>query len=1099
MKTLNKFYFSKAIFISLIVVCIICQGQAQELKNASDFEHKEPLAGLSDISTSHEIYILWGQDNLFKNEIVDYLPTAQQDISLLENTISDVYAPSVIRQGDNINETTRVAVTAADLEGDGRDDIVKVTTTESGELILSVTSVLPELNVSGNSVNLQIPTNVALETRLNIHILGGNFDNDIEEEVALIWPESGENSTNKIQVRIYNWENGSLKETANFSYQNSVIEYSVELTDLDLNGLHELALATVEMEDQSPVIVVNILGMEVGELLLVSKKIIQEFDNQTPFSKDVSLAINTGDYDGDVANELALVYRQKRDNVDVEIIQLRLIQSLDIEGNSTESVFETLRIVNNQLTLFEYSGENIPEYQNIYAASGDVNGDGDADLTVYSPSRDLLLFTALDSLEVSQVNDFTDFLKGNTLKPVFCFTRGGLQSLGIQMADLDRDGIEELVFAGLKGCTDDLFSNNMTNSKVSIEVYDLRTGAPELTGITNIENSNTSFFGRAAASFVLGDFDADNLRLGKGQYSRRSEISQPLIILNAPPIHFDQLQNELYDINECYQNSDCSFASNYLTSSSVSMQTSTTVSSAWGVSANVRASAGVDVELVKSEISASVSARYGEGFSKYRSSGKRLDISTQVSAIEDDQIYAMVTDYDIWEYPVYKNDSLVTHLVSIVPTVTERRWFPSKSYNAYDYLPDHEVGNILSYRTQKPDYSRVDQIINSDNFTLSENSQSKWVVNQQSFRESGSSRVREFGIGASLDIQTDVNFKIFGGSLGATISGEYETSDLTTQRTSISDELELEIELGGVDESLGEVKYAVNPYCYWAKNGALVVDYTAEPEVPAPGAPDTWWSFHYGQKADPALILPWKYDPEKGLSLQDEIVKRFQSKSIGFSNSKPLPGDTITIYTEVHNWSLLPTTGPVEVGFYLCDPGQETNRMTGIHGETTVSTIQKLDPRGNDIVSFEWKVPDNLSTFPRIYARIDPNNKEGEIHENNNYGFAILDLPTANGNCPPPSILTNNSGSGFSNPKQVLLYPNPVNSLLSVSFDSILAGTFNVDIYNQMGQIALQQSGRLDTTGHPSLPVNVSSLPSGMYFFRLQSNGNVYSGKFVKE
>ncbi len=58
-------------------------------------------------------------------------------------------------------------------------------------------------------------------------------------------------------------------------------------------------------------------------------------------------------------------------------------------------------------------------------------------------------------------------------------------------------------------------------------------------------------FGEAAptSNIAVGDFNGDNFRLGKGKYYRRSALSQPIIVLNAPPIHFDELGNELFDIN----------------------------------------------------------------------------------------------------------------------------------------------------------------------------------------------------------------------------------------------------------------------------------------------------------------------------------------------------------------------------------------------------------------------------------------------------------------------------------------------------------------------------------------------------------------------
>jgi hypothetical protein len=300
-----------------------------------------------------------------------------------------------------------------------------------------------------------------------------------------------------------------------------------------------------------------------------------------------------------------------------------------------------------------------------------------------------------------------------------------------------------------------------------------------------------------------------------------------------------------------------------------------------------------------------------------------------------------------------------------------------------------------------------------------------------------------------------------------------------------------------VNESLGEVKYSVNPYCYWAKNGALVVDYTTVPEVPAPGASDTWWSANYGQKADPALILPWQYDPEKGLTLQDEQVKRFQSKSIGFSNSRPEAGDTVTIYVEVHNWSLLPTANPVEVGFYLCDPTEEENRMEGIDGGTTISTGKVIGPRGNEVLSFAWKVPEGLPTFPRIYARIDPNNLEDEIHEENNFGFNILNISTNRAPCPAPMITsTQDLYNEFVSKIQV--FPNPVEDQLTIHFQAIKNGLFKYRLLNSFGQIVREEHQKPMQAGRQKEVISVSSLPSGIYYYQLFFDDGTVAGSVMK-
>ena len=1095
MKSLTQFTFSSYwtiafSFFTFLSASLLAQ---ESFRNASELDNPEPLAGYTDIQSSQEIYLFWAQDNFFKNQMVDYFPTPQPEASLLAGSITDVFASSQIQSGAEENATTRSAVAAADFNNDGIDEIIKATTTIDLDILLSITAVGSELEITGNTTTQQIEANVSTQSRLNLKLLAGNFDADVAEELVLIWAEQMESPT--LRLMIFDIQSGTPLVLTSFTYDQPILQYDVVLADLDLNGQQEIVVTTLEKSSSNPFARTQVLALESDEIVVKALTDITQFSGNEVFSNDVSLALTQGDYDGDIAPEIAIVFRKPYADLTGHLIQLHLFQAVDIIDNATESVFEELHLV-NQATLQDTFLEFVSSYQEIYAASGDLRGIGNDDLTIYTPTREMLLHIPLDTLKEIRTT-ITRLVGGSNDDPIFCFTRGGSQTLAIQIADLNRDGFEELVYVEAEGCTEDIISDNLAGARLAIDIYDLSGEGAVLTGSLNSNASNTQYYGVLAANFVLGDFNGDNYRLGQGRYFRKSELSQPLIILNAPPIHFDQFSGQSFDINNCYDGQDCNFTSTYFRSTSMSAQTSTTVSSAWSIGATVEGEVSADFEVVKSSVKASVSAKYGEKFSNYKKSGERLEISTQVSAVEDDQIYATVTDYDIWEYPIYEQDSIVAHLISVTPTVLERRWFPSKSYNAFDYLPDHEVGNILSYRERKPALSNIAQNISADEFTLSDNSLNKWTVNQRSFTESGSSFEQEIELEASVTVESEAEFKIFGGSLSATVEGTYEASELSTHKTRISEEIEIEVELGGVDESLGEVKYAVQPYCYWAKNGALVVDYTVQPEVPAPGASDTWWSANYGQKADPALILPWRYDPEKGFTLQDEQVKRFQSKSIAFSDARPDPGDTITIFVEVHNWSLLPTKNPVEVGLYLCDPTEESNRMTNIDGVEIISTEGPLEPRGSEIVSIRWAVPEDLPTFPRIYARLDPDNKENEIHEANNFGFNLLNLSTNQAPCPVPNIVSNQRFMPADS-KHISLFPNPAQDEMTIAIKNQHAGAMQINVFNFLGQHICQYDQRVSSSGDQVYKMDVGDLEPGPYACQILLDGRIYAKSFVK-
>ena len=379
---------------------------------------------------------------------------------------------------------------------------------------------------------------------------------------------------------------------------------------------------------------------------------------------------------------------------------------------------------------------------------------------------------------------------------------------------------------------------------------------------------------------------------------------------------------------------------------------------------------------------------YGEKFSKTQNNDTTVQISSQISASGDDLIYATVCDYEVWEYPVIaeNNTDFKGYIIALLPTLSENRWFPSKERSASGYIPKHEVGNILSY-TPYDNLNNPDQDENlrgsylSGSTDLNESTDITFEVNFENTFTEETTRSSEIGleVGASI------------GGYGIEIAGtaNYEQGAVSTHSTTVSNEIDIKVHLGPIDRSLGETNFNVTPYVYWAKNGALVVDYAARAILPSGGSTATWWSETYGNEQDPAFILPWRLDPEKGLALQDEERRR-QTKSISLSPAEPEAGDTATLTALVSNFSLKETEDAVPVSFYLGDPANGGTIIIGLNGESIVETPGKIPAQGALKAGLQWKVPSDLPAFPRIYAVIDPGNSMIEIHESNNIGWWVI-------------------------------------------------------------------------------------------------------------
>jgi len=289
----------------------------------------------------------------------------------------------------------------------------------------------------------------------------------------------------------------------------------------------------------------------------------------------------------------------------------------------------------------------------------------------------------------------------------------------------------------------------------------------------------------------------------------------------------------------------------------------------------------------------------------------------------------------------------------------------------------------------------------------------------------------------------------------------------------------LTVHLDGINVSIGETGYRTTHYAYWGKNGALVVDFAVGLELPAPGETPTWWQVQYGEKPDPAFILPWRYDPEKDIAIEDE-AKRQQTKEISFHPNSPAPGDIITVRTRIHNYSLLPTTGVVDVRFYVGDPNDGGTPIVGNLGETKLTTEDAIPERGKTTIEMKWRVPNDISQFPRIYAVIDPENKIDEIHENNNIGWAVLgqqELTTG-----VEDLIDYSLPTDFRLEQN---YPNPFNPRTNIIYYIATPEKVTLKIYDILGREVKVLVEGVNTAGTHAVSFDASQLASGVYFYRL--------------
>ncbi|HSD64057.1 MAG TPA: T9SS type A sorting domain-containing protein, partial [Ignavibacteriaceae bacterium] len=76
-------------------------------------------------------------------------------------------------------------------------------------------------------------------------------------------------------------------------------------------------------------------------------------------------------------------------------------------------------------------------------------------------------------------------------------------------------------------------------------------------------------------------------------------------------------------------------------------------------------------------------------------------------------------------------------------------------------------------------------------------------------------------------------------------------------------------------------------------------------------------------------------------------------------------------------------------------------------------------------------------------------------------------------------------------------YPNPFNPTTDINFTVPEAGNVKLAVYNALGQeVAVLVNGMV-TAGLHTATFNASSLPSGAYIYKLQSNNSVMVKKMM--
>lgn len=902
-----------------------------------------------------------------------------------------------------------------DFDGDAFDEFAAVWLTQTNDIRVLIPQDLsrqgtdPVTNLPTLAWTLAATLDLVVEAGLpppspnhRLRMVSGNFDADPEPELALAYFIAGDAGTTTIQVVLIDTDGTLVPQ----------VTADVTSTLRTLSGLFDLVAGDFDDDGVDEIAVLGPRSLSTDFQWFLEAEVFESTPGGLVTGADTKLVApglgalgglnertlyyfvaGAGDVNSDPGDALAVTYKMHQD------------PEFALDAEQRLATFRvnlaTGRITTQASAIAVESGRiRLPP---IAIDVADLDGD-EVDEIVLSTTRELHVYSSPTPSTLSL----------RATEPLRVDGDAEVMHRMLAVTDLDPDpgavfSAPEIVFAthfAIGFCCDTL-------ALLQVFGVDAPGGAIDLQLL--VESSDTRVGAGNAPNVIAvgaGLLNGPDVRLGQPRRFSETTIATPLVILAAPPLHFDLFGSQVFDVNGCFpeivfcgQRGNV-FVTSYEKKTVTNTNVTTEFHSDWTLSAGISG----EVSGLGAKVEGSLKGTYGEGFSRVASERRTETLSVVQRANVDDWIYASTVTHDVWEYPVFLGGETVpTGYVAVVrPRFDgiQLSWFNSKSWLASSFQPSHEVTNLLSYREiaapeEATAFEEEVRWSTSDLRTIAASGSGSWSLGSEDVTVVTTSNSAKTRLEASLATEAGFDFGLGDFGVGSAkirsdFSGDYSQTFLSTREMSLEQSVGINFDFGKLDGSVGQTNYGVIPYVYWTKSGALVLDFAVRPELAAPGFPETFWQERYGTGPDPTFILPWRLDPEKGLSLGNDPVevqaKREQTRDIRLDPVDPRPGETVMVSARIQNYSLLPSPG-VEIHFYLGDPDRGGVRIFPDGGASIMTGL--IGPRESDIVSFDWTLPQDIEIeSSRVYAVLDPNNDiPNEIHEGNNKAWNALAIP----------------------------------------------------------------------------------------------------------
>jgi len=1052
-------YFS-SLTISLIFILVFSHPVYSQ--NPEDGDR---LAQVRDLVDNNDLILIWSQG---ENQNEHFSHQRIYNLDMTQSTPEQRLVAGEIQTDSLVTGSRQMAVASGNFLGEAHKHFVAAWPGPEN----SITFTIPDID-SGtlnwtDTFRFSLPGPLAAFGSREIHLATGDFfGSERADEFVLGF----QGDDNMIHLQVFSFDQGNLMPEPRGSINDGEVfnndgvrheSWDIVSGDFNGNGHHEIALLFVKsLGGSNWALTASIYSVnEQGELIPEASKEIFFRPDHTITSIDIS---GSGDdFNVDPNQEIAFgfTFAQLESGNDTHVYILDIVDNLKT-------------IVSSDVSRISEDAQNESEITPFNIDAGDLNGD----------FRNEIVLVTAGSTRIYAID--------NELIPELRLTRGapapsgGNEDYFLAVGDMDGSGRAEIVTA----------TNFRELEPGGVQYFTIWVMSIEedfsgslIKGRKEFEEQVSSDTGYRNFAIALGDFSGDRTWLGSPVHQRRTGVLQPSVILHAPPVHYDILNSTVFDVSGCFPNQNCGFQSTYIQTTSDAQTVTIQHHEDWA------ASAGVKLTAPGSETKVEVT--YGEKFSNTATSTETMTISSGRTATGDDWIFVSIYDIDFYEYPVFEGDDPEPkgHFLVSIPANIRPLWIEGKNDQALGNLfrPDHEAGNIMSYRSfdaeDKPDVDS--HILDFQEQTVGATGSSFVSLEMAKFTENSAETSWEAG--GSFEQTIGEGVDLYGIELGlhVTWGGSYNRGEIITQTVSVNESIEMRGDFGHVESQFGTSgTYQVQPYAYWTNYGSLTLDY----KVSIPDG-DNFWQDHYGGKTDLAFSLPWRYDEQKGIPFPgDDPSYVERTRDIALSEIEPVGGDTVTIGARIRNMGLEAVTSPVAVNFYLNNPLFDGTPIS----EALIDTV--IDPRNSHNVFVEWIVPAEMGSAElneaRIYAVIDPeNNINNEIHDDNNLGWAPV-VSNAASTTIPTSIHTGNEL-----PRKAELhapYPNPFNPTTTIQYSIGDPGEVVLQVFNVLGQKVTTLHNGMQTAGNHQVVWDASRQASGLYFVILRTNQALQTQKVM--